>query len=218
MACTKCFHAHDLLIATILHTGPKLVICYGLQQRHQNIHLHSLFWDTVFWELFFGTLLWETFSDTFCWHFMCPLSIVFDILEAPAFQKYRTQWVFLALPGCAWLFLGFKCFSKAINGTEWDGWKSLNALLLWAPLCGANNVTVSPLLEASLSGTNQNLCPERFPCCSPYEIFVVGSAQNSCSYFWPLRKNPPSAWQSWLAWQNWHGSGPRLPGRCWPRS
>ena len=38
-----------------------------------------------------------------------PHSIIFDVLEAPAFQKYCTQWVFpalyLAVPGCTWLCL-----------------------------------------------------------------------------------------------------------------
>ena len=40
-------------------------------------------------------------------HFLWPLRIILNILEAPAFQKYSTWWVFsalyLAVPGCTWL-------------------------------------------------------------------------------------------------------------------
>ena len=92
-----------------------------------------------------------------------------QVVEGPAFQKHSTLWVFsaLAVPGSAfvchdlphhrlpqtatdWL----KCFciyrlkcSKAVSGVDGMGlgWKSLKAPLLWAPLCGANDSTVTIL-------------------------------------------------------------------------
>ena len=77
------------------------------------IHIHPL--SSTFTH--FHTLQ-PTFNHTFLGHFLgnlflWPLSIIFDILEVPAFQKYITLWVLFGIFGCSWLCLG---------RFGWDGW------------------------------------------------------------------------------------------------
>ena len=49
----------------------------------------------------------------------------------------------------------------------------------------------SPSLEAPLSETSQSWCPERLACLPPQDCVVVGSDQDLCSYFGPLRIEQP---------------------------
>ena len=79
------------------------------------VYLHLCIWVSDTWE-----------------HCFCQK--LFEVLVPFPFQKYITSWV----------FSGFSC-SRAISGLDWVGmgWVGLGSLcgaIVWAPLCGANNI------------------------------------------------------------------------------
>ena len=104
--------------------------------------------------------------------YLWPLSIIFDILEAPSFRKYSTwpvscSWLYLAVPGCTWLYLALP--SSSIIYPTIDCYR----LRMLAPPCPASqnggnpqgaagqNWLQIPLIPLFITATNDALKEER---------------------------------------------------------